>query len=95
MSTQQLLCRGCSRRLGRRAKGLLVAEAFVLCNACADDVRAHRRLYNCPVAHTPRQHGAGAVVTTGRAREALSGAHSGQRPDGWPSRSRATTPKLK
>lgn len=68
-----LHCLGCGRRFGRRARGLLIGASFVLCWACADDPKIHRKLFNCPLSHSPRTHGDGALVTAGRARQAVGG----------------------
>jgi hypothetical protein len=68
---QQLHCAGCGRRLGRRAKALLLFGALVLCTGCAEDPRVHRELFGCRENHPTREH-SGFVVSVGRARQALN-----------------------
>jgi hypothetical protein len=64
-------CPGCNHRIGRRARVLFVVGAL-LCLDCAGDPAVHKRLlFGCRESHSPRQHG-GAVVTAGRAREAIA-----------------------
>jgi hypothetical protein len=70
--TSHLHCQGCSRRIGRRARGLLVAATFVLCRGCADDPKIHRKVYNCSLSHSAREHGRSAVVSAGRAKQVLA-----------------------
>lgn len=69
--TAELRCRACGHRFGKRARGLLVVEAMLVCHACAGSANAHRKVFpSCTTPHTPREHG-GAIVTVGVARQII------------------------
>lgn len=71
MSHDRLRCAGCNWRFGKRAESVLLFAACVLCERCADEPDVHRRLwFTCPETHSPRHHD-NAIVSMGRARQAL------------------------
>lgn len=72
--TAPLHCHGCQRRLGKRARVLLVTGSTLLCHACAGSHAVHAEIFfSCGERHTPAEHASCVVLSRGRAAQAIAG----------------------